>query len=517
MAIIKNIKNINLQKVRENKLYKRFASLKTSCVFLGILVGFYILGTIFPQGASLDDYIKSGGRFTSFVIFFDLLNLFTTPGFLITAFLLFINLTICAIERFLMLRSQRKTVSDGSQFSESFSFPLDINPQLESAEESVKEIFKKELKFNEKACPHTKDFGVGACADSGITIMEKGWSYRWLTWIYHSAILLCFFGFFLTYLFSYEDEITLYPGEAAAIKPAAVSRWNKSWGSKPQELGFKLMLDEFITEYNQFPKLDYPADKLSRLAVAMGWKDPKYILKNESYFPKDWKSRLKVINLSPKSVIGEGKQTVLEKTIEVNDPLSYQGITFYQAAYKQNLKVQVDDNPILFETEVGKELIIPGIDGMLKFGAIRTGMLFKKDGSTEKIKPFTEATLIKEDSSGKREVEKLGKLEQDGGLYVADKRISLREFKEASILSYRYDPGVPVLWWSGVIVLLAMAIRIFGAWYRIIYRIEEKNGRPHLLFKVKTRGLMADEERLIKMVQLSFLNMTEPIDLDTPV
>lgn len=497
MSTIQNIKNINAQKIRESRLYRKFASLKTSCVILGLLIGFYILGTIFPQGAQLDDYIKSGGRFASFVIFFDLLNIFNTPGFLITAFLLFINLAICAIERFLMLWNQRKAVSEDSQFTPSCSFQLDINPQLEGAEESVREIFKKELRFKEKR-------GAG----HGITVMEKGWSYRWLTWIYHLAIFLCFFGFFLTYLFSYEDEITLYPGEAASIKPAAISRWNKNWGNKPQELDFKLMLDEFITEYNQFPKLDYPADKLSRLAVAMGWKDPKYILKDESYFPKDWKSRLKII---------KGRQTVLEKTIEVNDPLSYHGITFYQAAYKQILKIQVDDNPILFETETGQELLIPGIDGMLKFGTIKTGALFKKDGSTEKIKPWTEVALVKKESSGKTETEKLGKLEQDGGLYINDKRISLREFKEASILSYRYDPGVPILWWSGVVVLLAMALRVFGAWHRIIYRVEEKDGAPHLLLKVKTRGLMADEKKLIKRVQRSLTNMTEPIDLDTPV
>lgn len=497
MIILTKIKSINWQGIRENKLYKRFASLKTSCIFLGILIGFYIIGAIFPQDAVLDDYIKSGGGFTSFVIFFDLLNVFNTPGFLIAASLLSINLTICAFEIFLILRSQSKTVSEGLQFTPQFTFPLDINTQLEDAGEIVKEIFKKEMGFTEKTF---------TCQE--INIMEKGWSYRWLTWGYHLAILFCLFGFFMTYIFAFEDEITLYPGEAATIKPAATNRWNKSWGNKPQELDFKLILDEFITEYNQFPKLDYPADKLSRLAIAMGWKDPKYLLKEESYAPKDWKSRLKII---------KGNQVVLEKTIEVNDPLSYQGITFYQAAYKQILKVQIDDNPISFETETDHELIIPGIDGMLKFGAIRTGTLFKKDGGTEKIKTFTEAALIRKDKSGKTEIEKLGKLEHDGSLYIDDKRISIREFKEASVLSYRYDPGVPILWWSGVTLLIAMALRVFGAWYRIIYRLEEKDGMPHLLLKIKTRGIMADEERLIKRLKHSLEKWAEPIDLDEPV
>jgi len=92
MAILKNIKNINWQGIRESKLYRKFASLKTSIILLGLLVGFYIMGTIFPQGGQVDEYINAGGRFISFVIFFNLLNIFTTPGFLIISLLLFVNL-----------------------------------------------------------------------------------------------------------------------------------------------------------------------------------------------------------------------------------------------------------------------------------------------------------------------------------------------------------------------------------------------------------------------------------------
>ena len=502
MTILKKIREFNWQAIRENKLYWRFASLKTSVIFLGILVFFYIIGTIFPQGGEIDDYIRAGGRFSSFVIFFNLLELFTTPIFLLSALLLFINLAICTFERFLLLLSQKTLKTEELQFIPSYILPLDINPQLEDAFEGVREIFKKELRFREQTNGSDRE-QVGS-----VRIIEKGWSYKWLTWIYHVAIAFCFVGFLLTYLFAFEDGITLYPNEHTKIMPTAVSRWNGSWGKGPQELDFKLILDEFITEHNQFPALDYPKDKLSRLAVAMGWKEVKYLLDNESYFPKDWKSRLRVI---------KGNHAVLEKTIEVNDPLYFQGITFYQAAYEQNLKIQVDDNPILLETEVGKELIVPGVDGMLKFGTLKTGTLFKKDGTTEKIKPFVETTLVRKDSSGKSETKKLGKLVQDESLVVDDKRIILKEFKEASVLSYRYDPGVPILWISGIIVMLAMSLRIFGAWHRIAYRIDEKDGVPRLLLNIKTKGLMANEEKFIKRLQYHLNKMTEPIDLDTPV
>lgn len=498
MFLLKKIKNFDLQNIRKAWLYRKFISLKTSIVILSLLLCFYVLGSIFPQESRLDDYIKEGGRFISFVIFFDLLNIFATPGFLITALLLFINLIICTFERFIILFNQKNAITVRDlQFIPAVTIPLVKDSKIEDCTGYIKEIFIDRLNFKEKASD----------IETGIKILEKGLSYKWLTWIYHLSILFCFLGFFLTYLFSYEDEITLYPNEAVIIKPTVLSRWDKSLGNSPKAFDFNLMLGEFITEYNQIPSLDYPASKLSRLAIALGWKDPKYTLKNDFYFPKDWKSRLKVI---------KEKQVVLEKTIEVNDPLYYQSIRFYQSAYKQDLKIQLDDDPIILETETEKDLIIPGIDGRLRFDTVITGTLFKKDGAMEKIKPFINVTFIKNarfssfnppvsplikggiKEGGTDETEDLGKLELDGSLFIDDKKISLREFREASILSYRYDPGVTLLWWSGIIVLLAMSLRIFGAWHKIIYKIEKRAGIPYLLLKINTKGLMADEERLIR-------------------
>lgn len=50
----------------------------------------------------------------------------------------------------------------------------------------------------------------------------------------------------------------------------------------------------------------------------------KFAFRRQQGRPKDYKSKLKVID--------EGRE-VLEKTIEVNDPLTYKGYTFYQSTY----------------------------------------------------------------------------------------------------------------------------------------------------------------------------------------
>src|SRR3990172_3516794 len=112
----------------------------------------------------------------------------------------------------------------------------------------------------------------------------------------------------------------------------------------------------------------------------------------------------------------------------------------------------------------------------------------------------------------------LGHPDHNAILLIFDKQISFKDYKEASILTYRYDPGVPILWLAGILVLSAMSLRVFGAWYRIVYRVEEREGKaPHMLLNIKTKGLMADEAKLVRRLKYSLSDMAAPIDLDTPV
>lgn len=457
--------------MRNTRLYKKFSSIKTSILFLGILAVFYLTGTIFPQGGLLEDYIEKGGRFVLFVKVFGVLNLFSSPLFLIVSILLFLNLAICTLERLFVL--SKETPFD-TGFILSYTIPL-IRTQGEFSyrKEAVDEVFIKKLGF------------ARLYSDVGKTITRKGLSYKWLTWLYHVGIFLCFIGFFLTYLFAFEDEITIYPDEIKTIQPSAQSRIAKFYGKQPKELPFKLKLAEFITEYNQMPAVDYPKERLSRLAMALGWqyKPIVYRIKDDSLFPKDWKSRLMVI---------KDDKLILEKTIEVNAPLQYGGFTFYQAAFEQRLKITIDRSPLGIEVETGKQTMLPGIEGAFVFKNLRTGTLFKKDGTIEKIVPFVDVYKDKE---------KLGKLEFGGQLSVEDRTIGIKEFSEATILSYRYDPGAILLWFAGIMVLLAMAGRVYAPWYMIMYRIEVEGGVPLLRLSIKAQGLLADESAIIRRIR----------------
>lgn len=452
---------------------RQLSSINTSLYILGVLALFFVVGTIFPQGGGIEDYRNAGGRFFFLVETFSLLDLFASPLFLIAAFILFLNLAVCTWDRYAPLFAKK---SFPREFSPTHTFEL---PGKTDPREEAQRILKDRLGFRVVS------------SDGDRVVMEKGIPYKWLTWIYHAGIILCFAGFLVSYLFAFEDEIKLRPGRPETIAPKTVSKASGLLNKTAEKEDFQLVLDEFLTEHAQSPRLNYPKDKISRLAMALGWKMPEYELKDDSFFPKDWKSRLRVV---------QGGKTVLEKTIEVNDPLRYGGYTFYQADFEQRLKIRMDESPFALDAKAGEELIAPGLDSTLKFGSLRTGTLFKLDGTTEKLRAFvTVKRVLKEPVDGKNS-EDLGKLELDSSLVVDGHMISLAGFEETSVLTYRHDPGVTLLWWAGIIVLAAMALRFYGSWYMIFYTIDHTGHSPALKVHIRAKGLGADAEKLAKRI-----------------
>ncbi len=326
--------------------------------------------------------------------------------------------------------------------------------------------------------------------DSEWIIMEKGLPYRTLTWVYHAGIAACFIGFALSYLFAHEDVITLWPGSPARIAPKSSGIVQYLYRDNAPESRFSLVLDEFSTEYLTAARLDYPKDKLSRLAIGLGWKRPEYRPKADPLVVRDWKSRLRVV---------EDARTTAEKTIEVNDPLKYDGYTFYQMGYEQKLKVRVDDNPLPLEARIDEEFFIPGSETPLKFSELRAGTLYRPDGAKEELTPYAMVSFSrKAEGASKEEPVKLG---LNSAVQVDGRILTLVDFEEGSQLSYRYDPGATLLWWAGIVALIAMFLRFYGYWYMVAYRVEESEGMAFLDVNISSKGIFADEKKLVARLE----------------
>ncbi|MEK7773352.1 MAG: cytochrome c biogenesis protein ResB [Deltaproteobacteria bacterium] len=479
-AIIEKTRPYRLVAVEKMKrfpgwVYRNLSSINTSVYILGTLALFYMVGVIFPQGGNTYEYAKAGGKYVFFIRLFDLFDFFSSPIFLFAAFLLFLNLAICAYERYGPLFAKK---SFPGAFKPTHSFKL--------THDYPEALLETRRVLNEK-------MGFRLLSkDNEWIVMEKGLSCGWLTWLHHAGIVLCFFGFLLTYLFAFEDEITLKPHAPLAVSPNATGRLASLYRRTAGPAGFSLYLDDFITEYAHHPGLEYPEDEISRLAIGLGWKPPEYSMKDDSLSPKNWMSRLKVI---------KNGRIVKEKTIEVNDPLKYGGYTFYQAGYEQSLRIRVDYNPIALETKAGGDLMVPGIDAPLRFGAVRAGTLFRLDGGVEKIMPFTMVQAPVRSAGNGKKFEELGKLELGGSIIVDNRRISLADYAENPVIRCRYDPGAGILWWGGAFTLAVMCLRFYGRRHMVAYAVDDTDGMVCLNLHIDSKGLMAGTERLAEEIR----------------
>ncbi len=476
--------------MRRNWLYKKLASIKTTVWLLLILCIFFLIGTIFPQGKG---YAEEGGVLLQVFKIIGVLNIFTAPLFLIASALLFVNQFICSYERLrLLLRMVNPSINEEILREDPRTLSIPLPPEHDLREENLAKKLGG-LGFRVRS---GRSLGVG-----GTCSMEKGINPHWPSWVFHTALLVLLAGFAVSYLFAFEGELSLLPGQAKEVSTRSLeARWYRLRGIdvKPGAgKTFKVGLEKFITEYTQFPKLDYPPGGAGRLALLADIRGERisYKLPEDSFFPRDWKSRL---------VVYEDGKEVERKTIEVNDPLRYGGITFYQMDIQQKMTLDVNGSEDGLEVESGEPFEVAGIKGKLKTGMLRVGTLFRKTGGSEKIKPFAALELIGEEKEEKEKPVSLGKLVLGEPLTAQGVTLTLKKWQEASVLSYRYDPGRPIMWVSALVLLSAMTFRIWAYWYRLEYLVTGTGEQRRLYLRVMHSGLLADPERTVRRIASSF-------------
>jgi hypothetical protein len=437
----------------------------------------FLIGTIFPQGANIEDYIKAGGKYVPLVRGMDFLDIFMSPLFLIVTFILLLNLIICLYDRLRLFLKVKRVPFD---FERIRNHPNVITFK--------KTDFEKKLDM----C----GFRLKAESDNGsksvVKVYEKGLQYWWLSWFYHVGIILAIIGFIITALFAFEQYFILYPGEPETIslysKETRFNRILEKMGVEVPETKegsqYTLKLKEFRTEYYQGLDIDYPRDKFDRLKLGLGiWKiEPSK--KGFSYKPKMWLTSLDVVR-------PDGLE--LDASLWVNRPFRTGGLTLYQMAYQQHARLEV--NGEVMEVEAREPFEIKELSGKFVIGSIRVGTLYKMDGLVEKITPHTTVHYIPVKPEGKKEI--LGEVKIGETLTSMGTKIKFIDYREGSYLSYRKDPGVWLVGFACLFVFLGLFVRTLGAWYRLQYGIE-----GNLAYVViSTRGILADRDRIMKKLQ----------------
>jgi cytochrome c biogenesis protein len=267
-----------------------FRSLKLTIFLLILLAIVSIIGTIITQNATRDEYIERYGiELYKILNFFELFDMYHSWWFSTILLLLVINLISCSIQRFhstwrqLFKKRDPKELEESALRSLPYVEKIHISNPIENFKDQIISILK-----NRFGRPNIID------GESVVTIFsEKGKFSRLGVYITHLSILIILIGGLLGSIYGFKGFVNILEGDTVdqiflRIKDEEI----------PKPIGFSVRCDDFQITYYDIP--------------------------NKEKYVKDYTSVL--------TIIENGKE-VLKKTIEVNHPLHYKGLTFYQASY----------------------------------------------------------------------------------------------------------------------------------------------------------------------------------------
>lgn len=416
-------------------MIKFFSSIKVSLFLLVIIILATTLGTLIPQGRSVDAYTEKYGNWAPFLIKSGITRLYQSPWYLFLLVLFSLNITVCSLTRIKkkftqafkpQIMTEEKNLETLS-LKKSFTYPRSV-PQ---AEKRLKEILR------------TKGYKVQGQSTQGrhfILARKRYWG-LFGSDIVHLGILIVILGGFISGAGSFRENLALAAEETKSVPGA----------------DFSLRLDRFETLY---------------------YRDGSV---------KDWKSTLSVI---------KNNQNILTKTIEVNHPLSFKGFVFYQSGYgwdwrnpevelalerkagnalSQSIRTRVGEKTSITEKEIGIEPVYFVPDFVLtEENKVTTRSLepnnpavYVRISETEKI-VFSGWLFLKYPEFNTRDSQ------SDSGLSVKFKDFKAQAY---SVIQIARDPGAPFIWAGCFFVMsgLFLAFYFIPRQIRLLIKKESKH------------------------------------------
>jgi cytochrome c biogenesis protein len=451
-----------------DRVWDLFASVKLAVVIFSVIALTSMVGTVLEQGAEPEKNIKVLSKLFGESAAPSLYTFFQKLGFMdmyhswwfVSLLLLFsANLIICSLDR---LPRIWKIVKEPIH-------PLEPD-RLEKM--SIKRSLTIKTKFS-----NTKDFigdslkRIGfkaseASLDNGFQLYsEKGNYTRLGVYITHCSILVILAGAIIGLFLGFNAYLPLQEGETSSV----------AFKGKDETvpLGFELRCDNFEVSYYA-----------------------------QSDMPKEYKSWL--------TVIKDGKE-VLQKTIVVNDPLTYEGITFYQSSFgtvQGNgiviLKtVSKDGRASDISAKIGDTFTIPGTSVQGRIANFSPALAFEQSG-----RPFTYDQNLKNPAiyvelsglpSGAYSGWILKRYPQTWSLPDGS-RIEFLDYwgVEYTGMQVRKDPGVLIVYLGCIMMAIGLYITFFMSHRRIWVHVAEDKGGPRIIIGASANKNRAAFERTIE-------------------
>jgi cytochrome c biogenesis protein len=269
-------------------IYDLFRSLKLTVALLILLAILSIFGTLIIQNAGRPEYIQRYGIGLYEVLnFFNLFDMYHSWWFSAILLLLVINLITCSVHRLPGIFRQISRRSAELEDKMLKAIPYVEKVQIQNPGKKEADI-QSSLKKRFKACERIETEKV-------ITLFsEKGRFSRLGVPITHLSILIILVGGIIGSVYGFKGYVNILEGET--VDEIYLRTKDEEI---PKPIDFSVRCDDFNITYYNLP----------------GRKE-KYV--------KEYTSVI--------TILENGKE-VLKKTLQVNHPLHYKGLAFYQANY----------------------------------------------------------------------------------------------------------------------------------------------------------------------------------------
>ena len=279
-------------------LWRLFGSIRLAVILILIITGLSLLGALLVQAPSevlkdpqayanwVDTAARSKvGAWTPFLSALRLFNVFSSLWFIISGALLMLNILICSLKRWrgISLSLRGGTVKQ----REDFYITGKTHAGLKNIQMPVAEAAMKSEKILKGQGDRTR---IKSEKNNIYIAADKNRYYRLGTYFSHFSLILFVLAFITGSYFGFRDlNFTVPVG---------------SFREVGHDTSLSLKLISFVDEYY------------------------------DNGTPKDYRSEV---------VLYENNQPVKQATIQVNHPLVYKGVRFYQAYFGPAVKMQVRD------------------------------------------------------------------------------------------------------------------------------------------------------------------------------
>ena len=439
-------------------LYDLFRSLKLT-IFLFILLAILsIIGTLITQNATRSDYIQRYGIGLFEVLnFFNLFDMYHSWWFGLILVFLMVNLVTCSLHRFpgVWRQISQKPSTDGLEDSMLKALPYVEKIRAPGLAEGKVE---EDIRFNFKKWfrnPRRME------TESAITLYsEKGRFSRLGVYFTHLSLLIILIGGLVGSKFGFKGFVNILEGETV---DQIYERGEN--GEIPRPLSFSVRCDDFNITY--------------------------YDLKRPEKHVKEYTSIL--------TILENGKE-VLTKSIQVNHPLHYKGLAFYQANYGAIHDVILGiqwvgkKEKTVFKVLEGATVPVPNSDNFIR--------LLKAEHQVHNFGEGVQVVLFKPNQEPRpfwllKAFPKFDEQRKDEFI------LTFEEFteKEYTGLSVTKDPGVWVVWIGCGLMIFGLIVSFFFSHQRVWVRIPKGPGGEIVLAGSTNKNRMGFEKAFGQLVE----------------